>query len=62
MAIRYVNAGYMATLKTRMAEGRYFTDDEDLSKPRVVIINEAMARQYFPGEDPVGKQITFSLL
>ena len=59
VAIRYVNAGYMATLKTRMAEGRYFTDDEDLSKPRVVIINQAMARQYFPGEDPVGKQITF---
>jgi len=37
--------------------GRYFTDDEDASKPRVVIINQALARQYFPGEDPIGKKI-----
>jgi hypothetical protein len=34
-------------------------DDEDSSKPSVVIINQAMARQYFPGEDPIGKQIAF---
>src|SRR5215469_13074707 len=50
----------MATLRTRLLRGRYFTDDEDASKPRVAMVNEALAKQYFPGEDPVGKQIGFS--
>ncbi len=59
VAIRFVSAGYWTTLKTRLLGGRYFTDDEDTSKPRVVIVNQTMARQYFPGEDPVGKQIDF---
>jgi macrolide transport system ATP-binding/permease protein len=60
VAIRFVSAGYMATLKTRLLSGRYFTDDEDSSKPGVVILNQAMAKQYFAGEDPVGKQIAFA--
>ena len=59
VAIRFVTPGYMATLRTRLLRGRYFNDDEDLSKPQVVIVNEALARQYFPGEDPVGKQVSF---
>jgi predicted permease len=49
----------MTTLRTRLVQGRYFHDDEDPSKPQVVIVNEALAKQYFPGEDPVGKQIKF---
>jgi predicted permease len=56
---RSVSSGYFATLQARLARGRYFTEAEDASKPRVVIINRAMARQYFPGEDPVGRQITY---
>ncbi len=56
-AIRFVNAGYMATLRTRLLRGRYFSEDEDRSKPQVVIVNDALAKQYFPGEDPIGKQI-----
>jgi macrolide transport system ATP-binding/permease protein len=59
VAIRSVSASYMPTLQTRLISGRYFSDDEDLSKPRVVIVNQALAKQYFPGEDPVGKQIAF---
>jgi predicted permease len=59
VAIRMVNAGYMTTLKTMLVSGRYFTDDEDASKPKVVIVNQALAKQYFPGENPVGKRISF---
>jgi macrolide transport system ATP-binding/permease protein len=59
VAIRFVSAGYWTTLKTRLVSGRYFTDDEDTSKPKVAIMNQTMARQYLPGEDPVGKQIAF---
>src|SRR5271170_1079562 len=42
--------------------GRYFTDGDDASKPKVVVINHAFARKYFPGEDPLGKQIGDSTL
>jgi macrolide transport system ATP-binding/permease protein len=49
----------MPTLKTRLLSGRYFDQDDDSSKPGVVIINQAMARQYFPDQDPIGKQIAF---
>ena len=57
VAIRMVSAGYMATLKTTLVNGRYFTDNEDASKPKAAIVNEALAKRYFPGENPVGKQI-----
>jgi len=54
---RDVSSGYFTTLKARLLRGRYFTDAQDGSKPRVVIINQALAKQYFPGTDPVGKKI-----
>jgi len=59
VAIRAVSSGYMTTLQTRLVSGRYFNEDEDASKPKVAIVNQALAKQYYPGEDPVGKQITF---
>jgi len=54
---RDVTAGLFRTLHTKLLAGRYFTDAEDASKPRVVVINHTFARKYFPGEDPVGKLI-----
>src|SRR5579863_2130363 len=54
---RYVNAGYFSTLEAKLLHGRYFTDSEDQSQPRVAIINAALAKRYFPDEDPIGKQI-----
>jgi predicted permease len=54
---RDVSGGFFRTLHARMLAGRYFTDAEDATKPRVVIINHAFARTYFAGEDPVGKQM-----
>src|SRR5205807_90666 len=56
---RKVSSGYFATLQARLLEGRYFTDAEDRSKPRVVIINQNLAKKYFPGQDPIGKQISY---
>ncbi|HJT68837.1 MAG TPA: ABC transporter permease, partial [Terriglobales bacterium] len=54
---RSVSSELLATLKAKLLRGRYFTDAEDASKPRVVIINQAFAKQYFPGEDPIGKKV-----
>jgi len=52
-----VSAGYFQTLKTRLIAGRYFTETDNASKPYVAIINHTAAREEFPGEDPIGKQI-----
>ncbi len=54
---RDVSSAYFTTLRAKLLRGRFFTDAEDESKPRVVLINQALARKYFPGEDPIGKKI-----
>ena len=62
---RRMTPGYLETMGVRLLAGRGFTDadlfTERWDEPRddrVVLINEALARQYFPGEDPVGQRIT----
>jgi predicted permease len=57
---RDVSPSYFATLGARLVRGRQFRADEDASKPPVVIINQTMARQYFPGEDPLGKRLLYA--
>jgi predicted permease len=49
--------GYFATMGTAITAGREFTAQDDSSAPAVVIINEAMARRYWPGADPVGREM-----
>jgi len=57
---REVTPSYFSTLQARLLRGRYFRDNEDASKPLVVIINQALARQYFPGEDPLNHQVMYA--
>jgi predicted permease len=54
---REVSADYFRTIQARLVAGRFFADHEDQSAPRVVVINEALARKYFQGQDPIGRQI-----
>ena len=60
VAYRQVSAGYFSTLQARLVGGRYFSEDEDKSKPMVAVINREMAKQLFPGEDAVGKRIYYA--
>ncbi len=57
VSFRHVSAGYFETLQAKLLRGRFFADSDDLTKTNVVIINRALAEHYFPGEDPLGKQI-----
>ena len=52
-----VSPGYFATLGIRLLQGRDFTADDRAGNRAVVVINETMARQFWPGENPVGKRI-----
>ncbi len=54
---RDVSSDFFRTIGATLIRGRYFTDAEDESQPKVVIVNQALAKKYFPGEDPIGKQI-----
>jgi predicted permease len=59
VAVRKVSANYFSTLEARLVSARWFSEDEDATKPAVVIINQQLAKQYFPGQNPVGRRITF---
>jgi macrolide transport system ATP-binding/permease protein len=59
VAIRRVSSGYFSTLQARLQRGRYFGDEEDGSRPLVAVVNQQLGKQFFPGEDPVGRQIFF---
>jgi macrolide transport system ATP-binding/permease protein len=54
---RHVSADYLPTLRAGLVRGRLFTDAQDESTPGVVVINQALARKYFPGENPIGRKI-----
>ena len=54
---RDVSSAFFSTIRAKLLRGRYFTEADDVSKPLVVIINQTLAKKYFPGEDPVGKKI-----
>jgi macrolide transport system ATP-binding/permease protein len=54
---RDVSAKFFETIGAKLLRGRYFTDAEDKSKVPVTLINETLARKYFPNEDPIGKQM-----
>jgi putative ABC transport system permease protein len=52
-----ITPDYFRALGMQLRAGRSFTDQDDEKAPRVVIINESMARRYFSGENPLGKRI-----
>ena len=54
---RHVSASYLPALKATLMRGRWFTEADDASHPGVAIINQALARKYFPGVDPIGQSI-----
>ncbi|HKQ79780.1 MAG TPA: ABC transporter permease [Blastocatellia bacterium] len=55
--ISHISPDYFRTMGMRLRAGRGFTEQDEEKAPRVVIINEMMARRYFSGEDPLGKRI-----
>ena len=54
---RTVTPNYFETLGMPLAQGRFFTAADTEKAPTVVVINSAMARTYFPGENPLGKRL-----
>jgi predicted permease len=53
-----VSPGYFRTLMVPVRAGREFGSNDSMAAPRVIVINEAAAARFWPGEDALGKQIT----
>ena len=54
-----VSPGYFQTMGISLLSGREFDGTEGQDSPRVVIINDSMARRFWPGEDPLGKRFKY---
>ncbi|MDX2153169.1 MAG: ABC transporter permease [Bryobacteraceae bacterium] len=54
-----VGPGYLESLAIPLLEGREFRETDDAKAERVTIVNEAFARKYFRGENPVGRKVRF---
>ncbi|MDT5270423.1 MAG: hypothetical protein QOH49_2609 [Acidobacteriota bacterium] len=52
-----ISARYFRALGVPLLAGREFTDDDRANTPQVVIINQTLAKRFFPTEDPIGKRI-----
>jgi predicted permease len=55
---RAVSAGYFEVFRIPLRRGRMFAERDDEHTPAVVLINEAMAKQFWPNSDPIGQRIT----
>ena len=58
MQVRIATPEYFQTIGIPLKRGRFFTADDRWGATPVALITEAAAKQYFPGEDPIGKRIT----
>jgi predicted permease len=55
--LRTADPGYFSALGIPLLRGRFFTDQERLTRDHYVIVTKKFAGQFFPGENPIGKQI-----
>ena len=60
ISIRRVSTDYHRAIGIPLRQGRLFEPTDRKGSPNVIIINEAAARTYFPGEDAVGRTVTLS--
>src|SRR5262249_51712985 len=55
--VRWVDPGYFAALGIPLVRGQTFAANQRLDKANEIIVSEELVRQYFPGEDPLGKHL-----
>lgn len=58
----WISPDFFRTVGSSLLKGRFFSDHDNETSPPVIIINAEAAQRFFPGEDPIGKQITVNYL
>jgi putative ABC transport system permease protein len=54
---RVVDTGYFRTMRVPLRSGRTFNDRDTAGAPSVIIVNETLARRFWPGQNPIGKHL-----
>jgi predicted permease len=62
VALRMISPGYFETSRIPLVAGRDFTEADGYGTPRVIVIGEGTAKRFFPGQDPIGRQITLAMM
>jgi putative ABC transport system permease protein len=63
LAMFYITTSdYLRVMGIPLLEGRFFTERDTTASPKVVVIDDVMAKHIFPGQDPVGKQMNVIVL
>jgi putative ABC transport system permease protein len=57
---RVITSNYLQAIGSRVREGRGFNPGDTATAPIVAIVNETMAKQYWPGASPIGKRVRFT--
>ncbi|MEJ7810889.1 MAG: ABC transporter permease [Gemmatimonadaceae bacterium] len=55
---RTASESYLRTMRMRLARGRWLSADDIRSRTPVFVVNETMAKRFWPGQDPVGRRVT----
>jgi putative ABC transport system permease protein len=58
--VRLISPGYMRSLHIPLLRGRDFDEADIAGRPAAILISASMARQFWPGEDPIGKRLTMT--
>jgi putative ABC transport system permease protein len=58
--LNVVTPGFFSTYRMRVVQGRGFTD-QDVSGPPAAVVSRALAERAWPGEDPIGRRVRYSL-
>ncbi|HEY6399782.1 MAG TPA: ABC transporter permease, partial [Blastocatellia bacterium] len=58
---RMITPDYIRTMGIPLIKGRLFNDQDGFDAPKVMLINETLARRFFPGQDPIGKRLKQAL-
>src|SRR5437016_3819218 len=56
--LEIIAGDYFQTFQAPLLRGRTFNDRDTKDSPRVVVVDQELAEQYFPGEDPIGKRLS----
>jgi predicted permease len=57
---QYLDGDYFQAMRIPLLKGRFFTSADTTDSPKVVIVNQAFAREFLPNQDPIGKRIDVS--
>jgi putative ABC transport system permease protein len=60
--IQSLTPGYAAAMRVPLLQGREFNDHDEATAPRVVLVNQVLARRYWPGQSAVGKHLLIGSL